>query len=557
MGSAAEQQKRWSTIFNPERIDVLPPGAEDVADPVDAAVVATVELELAELECRRYTDPRGVDIRARRLLTTCRGHGMITQRARARLILADADSRGDDGTAAVEIARSILLRARGQNALTVAARSEAVIAWCLFRMGAIGDALAHAVEAVRLLPDDAPAHLRVDHRMILVLLDTHQTPDPRCVDAFAGVLAAAEDLTDPHLLLAVLNNYAWTLWSHGRLTEARTLTTRLEATSATTGIPLNSTMLDTVAAVLMDTGDLDRAETVARSMIDPDMVDVEVRAAPEALLTLARIRTRQGHNTDALEVLQQAEALAAQRNLPEITAMVTHDKAQLLAAAGDYRGAYDALNTSHTTWVRVRDREADARASSLHALFETEQARRRSALYEELAERDALTGLWNRRHIDRVLPAQLIHAQLTTTALSVAILDLDHFKTVNDRRGHLTGDAILTRLGELLVDLIADPGATARIGGEEFVLIMPGADHAAAYAICESTRLIIRDEPWNLLTDGIPLTASIGHATAHATTTVSSLLNTADEALYAAKHRGRNQVQPQPGADRRQHRRST
>ncbi len=521
--------------------------APDLLDGAGMGTVSAVEAELADLECRRYTDRRGIVERAQQLLATARTHSLPAQAGRARLILADEASRGADVSDGVETARTILLRARAEGALTVAARSEAVIAWALDRMGARGEALTHAVEAVRLLPADGPPHLVVDHRMILALFNAQQTTDDSYVAMFDAVLADAERLGNPHLLLSVLNNYAWTLWDHGHPAAAVRLITRLQAAAAAAGIALNSTMLDTVASVLLDTGDLDDAEAAGWVMVDSATPDAEVRAAPEALLTLARIQLRRGRREQALTLVVRAEALAVERELPDVIATATLDKSRLLAQAGDHAGAYAALSVSHTTWVRVRDREADARAASLQALFETEQARQRSALFEELAERDALTGLWNRRHLDRVLPTLLTESHLTATPLSVAILDVDHFKRINDERNHHTGDAVLARLGELLHHHLPEPGFTARLGGEEFLLVMPATRARQAHDRCEQTRLLIGGQHWDQITDGVPVTVSIGHATATLTAppaTTASLLGAADTALYTAKHRGRDQVQP-------------
>lgn len=521
-----------------------------------AALVASVGEELADLECRRYTDPRGIGGRARAVITVARANGLAAERSRARLIVADQASRSEDLAGAMDTARTILLQAQSRGQKTVAARSEAVIAWCLWRMGAIGDALAHAVEAVRLLPPDAPPHLAVDHRMVLAMLGAMQSRDDGYIAEFDAVLAAAEEVRRPHLLLAVLNNYAWTHWDHGHADAALPLVDRLEALAESGGIPLNSTILDTVASVLLDTGDLERAEDVAVTMVDPAVAEAEVRATPEALLTLARIRHRRGHPRQALDLVLQAERIAAQRGLPEITATATMDKALLLAEIGDHRGAYESLLFSHRTWVRVRDREAEARAVSLHALFETEQAHQRSQIFQELAERDALTGLWNRRHLDRVLPGLLVDHQVGGRVLSVAIVDVDHFKVINDERNHLTGDAVLNRIGDVLRRLVPEPAFTARLGGEEFVIVLPDTDPVAAYAVCEQTRLLLWQQRWDAITDGLPVTVSIGFATSGPEATVSRILNAADEALYRAKRGGRDQVQPVPDTAEGDRRRS-
>lgn len=502
--------------------------------------------ELAELETRRYTDRRGISAQAERLVAATGDLRLSELHGRAQLISVDQASRGDDARGAIAQAQSILVRARSRDEFTVAARSEAVIAWCLFRIGALGEALAHAVDAVRLLPADAPAHLQVDHRMILVLFNGIQTHDDSCGTVFEEVLADAEQLGNPHLLLAVLNNYAWTMSTHNRMPEARLLVRRLEAVSAVSGIALNSTMLETVASILMESGELDRAEQVALVMVDPATGDGEVRALPEAMLTLAKIRRRRGDREQVLELLVRAGRLAEERALPEITATVAMEQCRLLAELGDFKGAYEALSVSHAAWELVRDQDAEARGSSLHALFETEQARRRSFILEELAERDALTGLWNRRHLDRVLTAQLAEQQHTPSPFSVAIVDVDHFKRINDERNHLTGDAVLVRFGELLRSLLDEPGFVARLGGEEFLIALPGFDEAQARSFCEQLRLMIAEEAWELITDGIRVTVSVGYATSASPTTVSRLLGAADAALYSAKRNGRDQVRGVP-----------
>lgn len=500
--------------------------------------------ELARLEPLRYADPPGVAVLARTALSTARAHGLVEETGRARLLLADAASRTDDVGGAVETARTILFQARAAGEMTVAARAEAVLAWCLFQLGALGEALSHAVEAVRLLPPDAPLHLQVDHTMILALINGTQSSDDSYIAAFDHVVAEAERLDNPHLLLLSLNNYAWLHHRRGRAAIAEPLVARILAESAARGVELTSTILDTIATVLFDLGDLEGAEEVARAMLRADVPEVEARARPEAMLTLARIRVRRGDPGEALELVRHAESAANDQELLEIMAMASEQKSELLAALDDHRGAYEALRTSYATWKRVRDRDAETRASTLHALFETEQARQRSLLFEQLAERDALTGLWNRRHVDRVLPEVLAQQRAASGPASVAIVDVDHFKRINDMRSHLTGDAVLVRLGELFARVVPDPGFCARLGGEEFLLVMPDTGPAAAMEMCESTRRLVERQRWWTLTDGLPVTVSVGFATAGAGATMSEVLGAADEALYRAKNTGRNRVHP-------------
>jgi len=525
-------------------------GPTAVADPRPRAVaelaVADLAAELEALETCRYTDRRGLDDRALAVLAVARRHDLAPEQARARLVIADEAGRGDDDSGAFEDVQAILRHGRANGDATITARAESILAWCLWRMGAMGEALSHAVEAVRCLPDSAPEHFRVDHLMVLAFMSALQSGDDSYVEPFQRVLVDAERLGNPHLLLASLNNFAWTYWSRGRAADALPLVARMEEVSRDHGVALNSTILDTIASVLLDVGELTRAEEVAQSILDPAVADAEARATPEALLTLAKLRHRRGLVAEALALVLRAEQLAVERGLPEIMATATEDKSRLLAETGDHRGAYEALRTAYETSKQMRDRESDARATALHALFETDQMRRRSVALEELAERDSLTGLWNRRHLDRLLPDLLADHRDRGVPLSLAIADLDHFKRINDTRSHLVGDATLARVGLLLERAAPEPAFTARLGGEEFVFVLPGMDAARAAAFCESVRARVRGQRWDLITDGLGVTVSIGVATAPPAGSVSDLLGRADEALYVAKRSGRDQVRSDP-----------
>jgi two-component system cell cycle response regulator len=160
-----------------------------------------------------------------------------------------------------------------------------------------------------------------------------------------------------------------------------------------------------------------------------------------------------------------------------------------------------------------------------------------------MAHRDALTGLYNRRYVNERLPALLSEAAVRRTPISVAIVDLDHFKRVNDTLSHSTGDTVLQHIAQLLVEATSGPSIAARMGGEEFLLIFPGVDAAEAVDQCERLRLRIRAYAWEPITGDLPVTTSIGVTTASdARGTPSALLSQADRNLYAAKRGGRDRI---------------
>jgi diguanylate cyclase (GGDEF)-like protein len=179
----------------------------------------------------------------------------------------------------------------------------------------------------------------------------------------------------------------------------------------------------------------------------------------------------------------------------------------------------------------------------MQAVFEANEARRASEHFREMAHRDALTGLYNRRYVNERLPALLGEAAVNRTPISVAIADLDHFKRINDTLSHATGDTVLQHVGALLQEAASGPIIAARMGGEEFLLIFPGIDGEEATRRCDLLRLRIRTHGWQPVTGPLPVTTSIGVSTApDGRATVPALLSQADRNLYAAKRAGRDRV---------------
>jgi diguanylate cyclase (GGDEF)-like protein len=160
-----------------------------------------------------------------------------------------------------------------------------------------------------------------------------------------------------------------------------------------------------------------------------------------------------------------------------------------------------------------------------------------------MAYRDALTGLYNRRYIDERLPALLHETAVQRTPISIALIDLDHFKRINDTLSHDAGDRVLQRVAEILNDAATGPAIAARMGGEEFVLVLPGADAAVAVQRCEELRQLIRSYPWPPITGAMAVTTSIGVTTSpDGSGLLAALLAEADRRLYDAKHAGRDRV---------------
>lgn len=180
-----------------------------------------------------------------------------------------------------------------------------------------------------------------------------------------------------------------------------------------------------------------------------------------------------------------------------------------------------------------------SRSVSFHAAMVNSQARLR-----HLADRDALTGLLNARSFNRQCEHLTQLAQREGTRFAVLFIDLDHFKRVNDQHGHDAGDDVLRGVASTLAQRLRKTDVLGRVGGEEFVAFLPGADSAKATLVAETLRQAIEGLKFNTLKGAtLQVTASIGVAADHMMgLSHADLQRQADQAMYRAKAEGRNRV---------------
>ena len=264
---------------------------------------------------------------------------------------------------------------------------------------------------------------------------------------------------------------------------------------------------------------------------NPYIVGATVRAQVQARVALGEFDDAHQSGRDALEWLGD--------RMPRTRSLILRTVATALHEAGRLEEAYDAL------WVSAElEREAFRELSQMQlslerATLQARLARRETDALRDQAERDWLTGLYNRRFLAREFAQP---SGRFGDMLSVAVVDLDHFKTVNDRFGHAIGDQVLVRAAVLLLDTMRASDVVVRSGGEEFLLLMPYTDARSALGCCERVRRAIESEHWNRIAIGLSLTASVGVATAEDPPDLESLVSLADQRLFAAKRAGRDRV---------------
>ncbi|WP_306205746.1 GGDEF domain-containing protein [Actinoplanes sp. RD1] len=575
------------------------------------AVPLTLDSVIDELVVSVYVSHVGLAERATAVAEGADRAGDSRTAGLARLVVADLHNRAGRADAGIAQAREILATAADR---VVVAHAHAVIAGGLWRVGDNGQAVRHAYPANRMLGPGDPAALRVDHALILASL----VNDRRIGGISHQEFRAAQELADASgaaaLILANLNNWAWCSYTQGDLRTAAELAGEMRAYSEAANEPLNASCADTVARILLEAGEPGEAlRVIEQAIVSAQPTDAD--AIPSALITLADIQRHEGNVGAALRTLQACREMAERDRLPDVDALALRMIAGCHADLGEFAAAYQEMVEFHEAWTVRREERSEVMARVAHAQFAVDEARRTTERFRDMAERDALTGLWNRRRSDAQLAALLgtdqadgaapasaatDHARRATPIASagnsasigggkgstgshgstgspgsrgshgdggghgngishgnggshgngrgghgpvgVALLDLDHFKAVNDTFTHATGDEVLCRVADLLR---ASGGYAGRHGGEEFIVLIE-ADPAAAAACCERLRAAIETYDWASLAPGLAVTASVGLTALRPDDTAESVVRRADEHLYAAKRAGRNTVVADP-----------
>ncbi len=243
------------------------------------------------------------------------------------------------------------------------------------------------------------------------------------------------------------------------------------------------------------------------------------------------------------QVLDSGEAVAAVQ-LGLITSVqpvlrLAVNCSPVTAPDGSVRGAVVTFDDL----TELEHKNADLERALVKLEHTRREITRQNRELQVLATRDALTGVLNRRSLFDGMATLMSEAVEDAAPLSCIMADIDHFKSINDRFGHATGDKVIKVMARILTDCVRAEDLVGRYGGEEFCVAVPGVDEAQATAIAEKMRAAVFTGGGTNLTSTLRISASFGVATLQAgQTQPSALVDLADKALYEAKERGRNRV---------------
>ncbi|HEY4775394.1 MAG TPA: PleD family two-component system response regulator [Xanthobacteraceae bacterium] len=269
--------------------------------------------------------------------------------------------------------------------------------------------------------------------------------------------------------------------------------------------------------------------------VEPDPTEAMFRAADGGYDLVIISLSLEGH--DGLRLCSQLRTLEVTRNVPILAVVEPEDNARLI------RGLEIGVNDFLLRPIDKNEMLARVRTQIRKRRY-AERLRDSVQMSIEMAVTDALTGLHNRRYMETHLATLVEQATTRAKPLSILVLDIDYFKSVNDNFGHEAGDDVLREFSLRLKKSIRGIDLACRYGGEEFVVVMPDTDTAVAAMVAERLRRRIASEAFPI-TEGqraVEVTISIGLAALGPNDRAADMLRRADQALYRAKRDGRNRV---------------
>ena len=380
--------------------------------------------------------------------------------------------------------------------------------------------------------------LRVNRVICLTELD-------RAIEALptvAEVLAVPADASGRGSLASAFETLAIAALRGGDLALGRTLVERAQGVERE-DIPDERAEQAIASALLLQLdGDLSGAvaeldAAIGNGAAAPSGLSLRLQCSMHLLLS--QLHEARGDARCALRSLRSWQRLAEGR--ARLASRARYQAAALQTELLTLRQKLDLKDAQRRSTERAHTELAAINQQLSHKIDEVQALQ--SALQQQ-ATRDALTGLFNRRHLNDTLPAMWAAAERDGRPLAVAIIDLDHFKRVNDELGHDAGDRLLAGFGRLLAAALRRSDVACRYGGEEFCLLMPGTEAAAARR--KLSRLLERWRSEALLLgalSGAGSSFSAGVADSHQiSASAQALLKCADDELLRAKREGRNQV---------------
>jgi two-component system, cell cycle response regulator len=302
--------------------------------------------------------------------------------------------------------------------------------------------------------------------------------------------------------------------------------------------------LHTLGSIYLEMGDVDQASKHFQEGLQTARYHENHLQTINCLFGLCEIQQMHGEWKASLDnlllILQIAKEIGSLGSRCRVHEML----AKVYKQIGEYQIALEHYELFHSIHVRIFNEQAERRLRNTHVLLEVETMRKQTNLYRNLAATDSLTGLLSRREFFE-LGDKILHQVRTRRApVSLLMVDLDYFKSVNDQYGHTVGDQVLAVIATRLKNTLRQDDLAGRYGGDEFVILMPDIGLAACQKIAERCQKGVTDQAVQIESLQLWMKISVGLAVVEGAHSVQleDLIQQADQALLLAKKQGRNRI---------------
>ena len=302
--------------------------------------------------------------------------------------------------------------------------------------------------------------------------------------------------------------------------------------------------LQSLGAIHIALGNYDQAMIFLQEGIELSHQNKSELLEISYILEISRIHQAKGQYDQAVNelhlVLQNAEKINSLTNISLI-----HERlVEINKEKQDYKSALEHFEAFHDTYKRIFNDKSDRRVKNLEILHQIEITRKQADLYREMAGTDFLTNLINRRCFLEFTEIAFQRMVIDKGHLAIIMLDIDHFKNINDQYGHKAGDEVLSAVASRIKKSLREEDIAARYGGEEFIILVLDTPSDSCFNIAERVREAIAQLAIQIDQSIIRVTISLGVACINPDRPLplDDLINSADYAMYMAKHQGRNRV---------------
>jgi diguanylate cyclase (GGDEF)-like protein len=445
-----------------------------------------------------------------------------------------------------------------------------IISWIYYFLGDTANALNYGLQALRLAQD---LNLRVQEATVLdglALIYVDSGDAQQGLESNESAVHIARTAGDPLLETTALNNRANVLLKTGDTAAAlEAALSSLELARQMSLVGQQISILATVGDILLAKGDLAQAEQYLNVGLELSRQAGHDLGQIDCLLGLGKVGLRRADLEQAQTYLDQALTRATASGTQALQAECHALLAELCERQGQAGQALEHYKSFHTLHDRANGELSGKRRAALKVAHQVETAQRDTEIYrlrnvelqgeidernrvqaelQRLAATDPLTNLYNRRHFFELAQRELDRSVRYRRPLTALMLDLDHFKAINDAHGHAAGDQVLALFSAFLLKILRGVDLIGRYGGEEFCIVLTETDAAQGRLAARRLQHSLEQQSFETSGGKIHLTISIGLASLPAKDAaweggLDQLLGRADQALYRAKQAGRNRVE--------------